>query len=162
MRTGITGAFGIPGESENGRRVVKFCAERGQCVGNTYFKHKNLYKYTRVERGQYGVEVKSMVDLVLVKDMLCFVQDVRLVGTWIKRRVVYRARRIIIEKLREHQYRGEYARSLEGKRVEWDGENNIEYMWEQVKRAIVENAREMCGSVRVGGETQYLCGGTIR
>ena len=66
-----------------------------------------LYKYTRVARGQDGVEVKSTIDLVLVKkDMLPFVQDiravkgmgrgildhhvvlykVRLVGTLIKRR----------------------------------------------------------------------------
>ena len=94
-----------------------------------------------------------MINLVLVKkDMLGFVQDVwsfrgmgrgisdhcvvlckvRLVG----RKVVDRARRIRSEKLREHQYREEYARSLEGKRVEWDGENNIEHMWEQVKRTM--------------------------
>ena len=50
------------------------------------------------------------------------------------------ARRIISEKLREHQYTEGYARSLEGKRVEWDGDNNVEHMWEQVKRAILENA----------------------
>ena len=103
-----------------------------------------------------------MIDLVLVKkDMLHFVQNVRvvrgmergisdchvvlwLVGMWIKRReVVDRARRIRSEKLREHQYRGEYARSLEGKRVEWDGENNFEHMWEQVKWAMVESASEV-------------------
>ena len=36
------------------------------------------------------------------------------------------ARRTRIEKLREHQYREGYARSLERKRVEWDGENNVE------------------------------------
>ena len=48
------------------------------CVGSTDFEHKNLYKYTRVARGQEGVEVKSMLDLVLVKkNMLRFVQDVR-------------------------------------------------------------------------------------
>ena len=35
----ITGASGVPGESDNGRRVVEFYAERGLCVGNTYFKH---------------------------------------------------------------------------------------------------------------------------
>ena len=101
-----------------------------------------------------------MIDLVLVKkDMLCFVQDVRawrgigrgisdyhvvlckvrLVGTRIKRRVVVDGARIRSEKLREHQYREEYARSLEGKRVERDGENNVEHMWEQVKRAVVES-----------------------
>ena len=39
-RAGITGAFGVPGENDNGRRVVEFCEERGLCVGNTYFKHK--------------------------------------------------------------------------------------------------------------------------
>ena len=36
-RDGISGAFGVPGENDNGRRVVKFCIERGLCVGNTYF-----------------------------------------------------------------------------------------------------------------------------
>ena len=101
---------------------MDFCAERGMCVGNTYFEVKNLHKYTRVTRGKVGVEVRSIIDLVLVKkDMLRFVQDVRvgrgmgheisdhnivlckvrLVGTGIKRReVVDGARRIRSEKLR--------------------------------------------------------------
>ena len=91
-------------------------------------------------------EAKSMIDLVLVKDILQSVQDlravrgmgrgisdhhvvlckVRLVGTWIKRReVVDRTRRIRNEKLRKHSYREEYLRSLEGKRVERDGESNV-------------------------------------
>ena len=64
--------------------------------------------------------------------------------------MVVRARRIRSEKLREPQYREGYARSLEGKGVDWDGDNNVEHMWEQVKR--VESAREICGSVRVRGK----------
>ena len=52
------------------------------------------------------------------------------------------AKRIRSEKLREHKYREEYARSLEGKRTEWDGENNV-----QRKRGMVESAIEVCGSV---------------
>ena len=64
--------------------------------------------------------------------------------------MVVGVRRIRSEKLREHQYRVGYARSLEGKGVEWDGDDNVEHMWEQVKRAMVESAREICGSVRVG------------
>ena len=47
-------------------------------------------------------------------------------------------------------YREGYARSLEGKELEWDGDNNVVHMWEQVKRAMLETARELCGSVRVG------------
>ena len=109
VRAGITCAFGIPGENENGRRVVEFCAERGMFVNNTYFEHNNLHKYTRVAKSQDRVEVKSMIGLVLVKKIILrFVQDVRavrgmrqgisdhhvvlckvrLVGTWIKKREV--------------------------------------------------------------------------
>ena len=75
---------------------------------------------------------------------------VRSVGAWLKRGdVVVGARRIRSEKLRVDRYREGYARSLEGKRVEGDGDN-VEHMWEQMKRAMVESAREVCGSVRVG------------
>ena len=43
---------------------------------------------------------------------------VRLVGAWIKKKeVVIGARRTRNEKLREHQYREGYARSLEGKGI---------------------------------------------
>ena len=44
-----------------GRRVVELCAERKLCLGNTYFEHRSLHKFTRVARGQDGVEVKSMI-----------------------------------------------------------------------------------------------------
>ena len=73
------------------------------------------------------------------------------------REVVVGARRTRSEKLMEHQYREGYAWSLEGKGVEWDGDNNVEHMWDQVKRAMVESAREVCGSVRVGGKEPKEC-----
>ena len=40
--------------------MVESCAERGLCVGNTYFENRNLHTYTRVARGQDGMEVKSV------------------------------------------------------------------------------------------------------
>ena len=44
----------------------------------TYFKHRILHKYTRVAEGRGAVEIKSMIDLMLVKrDMLRYVQDMR-------------------------------------------------------------------------------------
>ena len=76
-RGSITGAFGVLGENDKGRRVMKFCTENELCMGNTYFKQRSLHQYTRVARGQ-GVELKSIIDLVLVKrDILQYVQDVR-------------------------------------------------------------------------------------
>ena len=51
--------------------MIDFCAERGLYVGNTYLENKSLHKYTRVARSHDGVEVISMIDLMLVKkDML--------------------------------------------------------------------------------------------
>ena len=50
---------------------------KGGCI---YFEHRSLHNYTRVARGQDGVEVKSMIDLVLVKkDLLHYVQEMRAV-----------------------------------------------------------------------------------
>ena len=46
----LNDTFGIPGENGNGIRVEKFCKER-LCVGNTYYKHRSLHKYTREARG---------------------------------------------------------------------------------------------------------------
>ena len=41
------------------------------CVDNTYFEHRSLHKYKRVARGHGGVEIKRMIDLVVIKkDML--------------------------------------------------------------------------------------------
>ena len=56
--------------------MTDLCAERRLSLGNTYFDHKSLHKYTRVARGQDGLEIISMIDLVLVKkDELCYVQE---------------------------------------------------------------------------------------
>ena len=91
-----------------------------------------MHKYAIVARSLDGLEIKSMVNLVLVKKgMLRYVRavkgigggfsdyQVRLVGPWIKRReVVDGGSRIRSEKLREHRFREGYAGSLEVKRVE--------------------------------------------
>ena len=59
------------------------------------------------------------------------------------------ARRIRSEKLRKHHCREGYSRSLQGKSVKCDEENNVERMWEQVKCAMIDSARKACSSVRV-------------
>ena len=80
LREGMNGGFEVPEENDNGRRVIDFCAGRGISASNTYFEHKSLYKYIQAARGQHGVEVKSIIDLALVKKaMLHYVQDVRVV-----------------------------------------------------------------------------------
>ena len=143
----------------------------GSSVSITYFEHRSWHKYTRVPRGQDEAEVKSLIDLVLVKKAkLRYVQDVmtvrgmgrglsdhhvvlckvKLVPTWIKsREVVNGARRIRNEKWREHQYMEGYTRCLKSKSIDWDLVGNVEQMWEQVKQVVIDSAREVCGSARV-------------
>ena len=58
VKAGITSAFRVPGENDKGRRVMEFCAERGLCVGKTYFKHRSLYKYTKSGKGARRSEGK--------------------------------------------------------------------------------------------------------
>ena len=48
------------------------------------------------------------------------------------------------------RYKKGYIRSLEEKRIEGDGDNNVQHIWEQVKRAIAESAREVCVCICVG------------
>ena len=110
-------------------------------MGNTYFKHRSLNKYTRMARDQDRVEEKNMIELVLVKkDMLHYGQDVkavkgmgrgfsdhhvvlckkvRFVGLWIKRReVVNTARRNRSEKMGGgYQYKKKDVVGLLGVRV---------------------------------------------
>ena len=53
--------------------------------------------------------------------------------------------------MREDRCRKGCSRSLEEKRVEGD-RDDVEYMWEQVKREMVESAREVRGSRIVGSK----------
>ena len=77
-RNGITGGFRVERVNGNGGRMINFCVDRGICVSNTFFEHKSVHKYTRVEVDRNGTEVKSLIDLVLVnKEMLKYVMDVK-------------------------------------------------------------------------------------
>ena len=75
-KAGLTGAFGVPGENDNGRRKVEFCTERGLC--REHILSTEVCISTRMARGQDVVEIKTMIDVVLVKrNMLQYMQDMR-------------------------------------------------------------------------------------
>ena len=57
LRTPKTGWFGVPGENNNGRKPIDFCADKGLSLSSAYLEHTSLRKYTRVARHQDGVEV---------------------------------------------------------------------------------------------------------
>ena len=66
----VIGKFGVPGRNESGEELVGMCLERGLVIGNTWFKKKDINKYTwvRVERGI--VTDRAIMDYILVgRDM---------------------------------------------------------------------------------------------
>ena len=103
---------------------------KGDCMWVTHTSCTRVCINTQEWQGQDEVEVKSMIDIVLVKkDMPHYVQEEVVDGT----------RRIRNEKLREHQYRDGYSKSLERERIEWDGESNVEYTWKKVKQPMADS-----------------------
>ena len=43
---GIVGQHGVPGRNESGERLTGMCAEQVLVVGNSWYKKKDVYKYT--------------------------------------------------------------------------------------------------------------------
>ena len=80
VRADITGAFGVSGENEKGEDWWSSML-KGDCVWITYTLNTRICISKQGWQGaKIRVKVKSMIDLVLVKkDMLHFVQDVRAV-----------------------------------------------------------------------------------
>ena len=58
--------------------------------------------------------------------------------------------RIRSEKLSEHSCREKYERALSSKSVECE-QNETEQIWLQVREALVNSAKEVCGCAKVGG-----------
>ena len=73
-RVGMTGWLGVSRENYNGSMVILVLKGGYVSVGNTYFEHESLLKYTRLARYQDGVEGTGMIDLVpVMKDILRYV-----------------------------------------------------------------------------------------
>src|SRR5678815_5964693 len=140
------------------------------CVSYTFFNHMSIHKYTRVGVGRDGIEVKSMIDFVLVKKMLKHVLDVKsvrglgiglsdhyvvlckikLVGAWMERKVIRKeVGRINSEKLSEQGNKDKYLRALASKSVKCE-QVETEQIWEQMKQVTVSSAKEVCGFAKVG------------
>jgi len=168
---GIVGPFGVPGLNDSGERVMDFCAERELCIANTFFKHKDIHKFTFVGRARGGVN-KSMIDYVMVrKEMLRDVCDVlsvrglggglsdhmivlckmRMKGVWLKQqRRTNDAVRIKSERLREEMYKNEYVEGIQRNSGDVNTDVEVEQLWTQVKSKIVGCAREVCGCSKTG------------
>ena len=63
----VTGKSGVPGKKDCGKELIGLCIERKFMVGNTWFKKKDINKYTW-ER----VRMWFVTDRVLLNYLLIF------------------------------------------------------------------------------------------
>ena len=56
---GVAGKYGVSGENESGERLLDMCVEQELAIGNSFFKKKEINKYTWI-RVANGSDRKSI------------------------------------------------------------------------------------------------------
>jgi hypothetical protein len=168
---GVIGRNGDASFNPNGRRLLDFCSANGLSIMNTYFRHRDIHKYTW--RREYG-GLKSMIDFVIVSsDLRSRVADVRVargaelstdhylvvcrllmshaVGRIQKDRKVWRVR---WERLKEARVAETFVDEVTSRfaQVPVD-EADVETEWLLFKAGVIGAATVACGMKRVGGSS---------
>lgn len=167
----VVGNYGEAKRNNNGIRLLDFCLGHDLIITNTYYKHKEIHKYTRAEPSR---KEKSLIDYILVeRENRTTIQDVRvkrgseinsdhhlLVAT-IKENENDRSNNITKEvgkaehhsirtyKLKNKEVAKIYERAVSTKleKVKRDTKKmNIEEKWKILKNSLVESATEVCGT----------------
>ncbi len=72
---GVLGKHGIGGVSENGLRLLEFCAANGLAITNSFFRHKAIHKFTWYSNTG---RTKNAIDHIIVRSKsLSSIQDAR-------------------------------------------------------------------------------------
>ena len=73
---GVIGRQGDSDINRNGEYLLQFCATNGLCIMNTFFRHKEIYKYTWYRD---SVGHRLIIDFCIVSaDLFSSLVDVRL------------------------------------------------------------------------------------
>ena len=74
---GVVGKYGVPGENESGERLLNMCVEQELVIGNSFFKKKEINKYTWIRVAKGRVIERALMDYVLItKRMVGRLKDV--------------------------------------------------------------------------------------
>ena len=169
--------IGYHGEKErnnNGMRIIDYCMANNLIVTNTFFKHNNIHKFTRVLPSR---KEKSIIDYILVeRNNRTMIKDVKvkrgaeiysdhhlLVGKLnikgkeqepeikIKNTYEKRYENIKTYKLQDPEIIEKYQKLIESEarkaEVRWESLNE-EQAWQEVKTIIIKAATTTCGVKR--------------
>ena len=63
---GVVGKYGVPGENESSERLLDMCVEQELVIGNSFFKKKEINKYTWIGVANGRVIERALMDYVLI------------------------------------------------------------------------------------------------
>ena len=168
---GVIGKEGETSESPNGERLLDLSMRNNLKIANTYFKHKDLHKWTRVveERNE-----RSIIDYIIVSSSLFYsVQDVRVKrGAEIysdhylvvaKMNILPKPKnsesnevkrtKLRVEKLKEDDIKLKYQNANNshlGKSPTTESSLDMESLWKEYKEILTKSATEICGKKVIG------------
>ena len=61
----VVGKYGVSGENESGERLLDMCVEQELAIGNSFFKKKEMNKYTWIRVTNGRVIERALMDYVL-------------------------------------------------------------------------------------------------
>ena len=169
---GVIGKEGETTISPNGERLIDFCLKNNMKIANTFFPHKNIHKYTRVndERNE-----KSIIDYAIVSSSLFYstmdikvnrgaeifsdhhllIAKMRLLTEESKQKGKQkRTTKPKIEELKKPEvkqmYQDRIKRFITEKQIEVSN-NTIEINWQLYKEALTSCMDEVCGRKLIKG-----------
>ena len=173
-REKIVGQHGAEGVNENGDHLVELCAERNVFLANTFFQHKDIHKYTWKRGEGGGVEQKSLIDYIICEESIrSCVKDARVVRgvldvsdhflviavlhvqlKWIRKKGRDgREDRVDLKSLKEENVNKNYIQELEILNEKIGREmygSDINKLWEDTCKGILEIVEKVCGRVKIG------------
>ena len=172
---GVVGRHGVPGRNESGNRLLGLCVEQELVIGNTFFKKKDIHKYTWIRNVNGIVADRALMDYVIISrnaryrlldvrvqrgaaggmsDHFLVQGLLRVDRGWLRARGGGEARRTLkLSELEKEEKIVEYQEKIERKwnEVKDQEEVGVEEEWQRFRSTVVGCAEEVCGMRRVGG-----------
>ena len=172
---GVIGREGETITSPNGERLIDFCLKNNMKIANTFFPHKDIHKYTRVNEDR---NEKSIIDLIIVTSSLFYstmnvrvkrgaeifsdhhlvIAKMRLLTEESKRKETEKkTTKIKIEELSKTEVKLLYQARIQTciSEIQIDPDiSTLDEKWQQYKKILLNCAEETCGRKQIKGNTK--------
>lgn len=169
----VIGEHGEDHLNDNGRRMLDFCIENNLLITNTFYRHKNIHKYTREVHSR---RERSIIDYILINrqhrnelldvrvyrgaeiysDHYLLMGKMRINSTHREQKIHKRHQKsepvIRAYRLQETSIANKYKEQTEMRFEEIKQElknTGLEAIWKQFKDIVLTTAKQICGTLTV-------------